>query len=63
MKYNVIYFTAGKTKTNMLFMGKEQNIYVISLNNTETIQKFWEKWKTVYTNSITFHSKEMNDWN
>lgn len=38
MKCNVIYFTAGTTKTNMLFMGKEQN--VISLNNPETIQKF-----------------------
>lgn len=29
-----------RTETNMLFMRKEQNVHVISLNNAETVQQF-----------------------
>ena len=34
----MIYFTVGQTKTNMLFMGKEQNVYVISFSTAEIIE-------------------------
>lgn len=35
---HLFYFTARKTKTNMLFMDKEQNVYVISFNTAEIIE-------------------------
>lgn len=42
-KCHGIYFTLVQTKTNMLFMSKEQNVCVIGHNNAEIKQKFWGK--------------------
>lgn len=39
-QHSLFYFTARKTKTNMLFVGKEQNVYVRSFNNAEITQNF-----------------------